>query len=274
MLRWLLDLERLGDDRFGAPIPLYEGRHNLFGGQVASQALRAASHTVDTDLRPHSLHAYFVRSGRLDVPLELHVDRTRDGRSFATRHVEAVQDGTSVFSLIASFQRDETGAEYQLPMASGVPDPDVLDAEPTRGTGLPSDGPLEVRTIETAAGAEPFAAAARLWVRYREPLPEDATSLACLLTFVADMRTGTAAVTAVGGSLRKIGMLTSLDHAVWFHRPAPVDGWFLLEMRPLSNAGARGLVLGSIHASDGVHVASFTQELLVRPPDARRRERP
>ena len=135
MIRELLDLEPLGDDRFDAFVPEYNYRPNLFGGQVAGQALRAAALTVQPGCPPHSLHSYFVRSGRLDVPLTMQVERIRDGRSYTVRGVEAMQDGEVILDLIASFQVPEPGDRYSQPMPP-VPGPDDLDSDSFHGTGF------------------------------------------------------------------------------------------------------------------------------------------
>jgi acyl-CoA thioesterase-2 len=255
----LLDLGPLGDDRFDAPIPDYVSRPNLFGGQVAAQALRAAAMTVDDALRPSSLHAYFVTSGGRDQKLVMEVERVRDGRSFAYRNVEATQEGRVVFTLSTALHRPEDGPVRSRPMPSAA-HPDDLPHEET-GYGFP-DLPMEIRTIGHPTGEGQ--GDVTLWFRSTEPR-EGATpsDVACLLAFVADMRTGFAAAAGLGDF--EAGMMTSLDHSIWFHR-LDIDpgGWLLVHIEPLSNADARGLVLGTIHDEHGTHAASFTQEVLVR----------
>src|SRR5688572_14276390 len=149
MIRDLLDLEPMGDDRFTAATP-DEGPGRLFGGQVASQALRAATLTVAPERLPHSLHAYFVRPGRPGVPLVLQVDRTRDGRSFTTRRVEASQEGEPIFTMVASFHIEEDGDDWQLPAPTGVPDPAALggDATMSRWTSV---SPFDMRLVTRPA---------------------------------------------------------------------------------------------------------------------------
>jgi acyl-CoA thioesterase-2 len=263
----LLDLERLDRDLFRAAVtgPWPTGR--LFGGQVAAQALRAAAHTVDVDHHPHSLHGYFLRPGSPATPVLLHVDRIRDGRSFTTRRVVAVQEGEAIFTLGASFHRDEPDGEYQAPPPAGVPPPDAdVDWYESPLSRFGTAGPFDVREL---APSKPDARGAiettrRVWVRVRSALDDDRALHACLLTFVSDMGAVYAAAIPVGGELGTI-MGASLDHAVWFHRPIRLDEWVLYDLRPVSNAGSRGLVNGTFHTHEGVLGASVAQEALIRP---------
>lgn len=255
----LLALERQGRGRFRAATPA-DGPSRLFGGQVASQSLRAATLSVDPDRRPHSFHAYFVRPGTPDVPLDLEVERTRDGRSFSTRRVTASQDGEAIFVLAASFHIQEEGDDWQLPAPSDVPAPeDVAGAEsPLRR--FSSMSPFELRPVRRDAELpmmHPF------WARSREPLPDDPAVHACVTAFMSDM--------GVVGSARAPGSSAvpfagaSLDHAVWFHRPARADDWLLFSVAPVTNAAARGLAHGTMHTREGVLAVSIVQEALLRP---------
>jgi acyl-CoA thioesterase-2 len=263
MIRELLDLEPLGDDRFDAPVPAYDYRPNLFGGQVAGQALRAATLTVGSDRPPHSLHAYFVRPGRLDVPLAMQVERVRDGRSFTVRGVEAWQEGEVVLDLVASFHGAEHGARYEQPIADTL-DPDEADPDPFQGTGF-AEAPIETRLAFEAGGSPPppFGTATRFWARSTESWDDDPGLGAAYLAYVADMRTGTALVDQ-WEMQRGHYMVASLDHSLWFHDRASPSEWLLVDLRRVAIGGNRGLVLGTVHARDGRHVASFTQELVVR----------
>ncbi len=267
MIRELLDLEPLADDRFDAPVPSYDYRPNLFGGQVAGQALRAAALTVAADRPPHSLHAYFVRSGRLDVPLSMQVERIRDGRSFTVRGVEAWQQDEVILDMIASFHVPENGPRYSQQMPD-VPHPNDLDPDPDAFLGSGFDIlPIETRVATVAAGPPPtpFGSAVRFWARSTEAWVDDDPGLtAAYLAYVADLRTGTGIVDRWEME-RGQWMIASLDHSLWFHdRVAPSD-WVLVDLRRVATGGNRGLVLGTMHAYDGRHVASFTQELVVRP---------
>lgn len=294
----LLDLDETGPDRYGAITPA-EGPPRLFGGQVAAQSLRAATLSVDADRAVHSLHSYFVRPGRPGLPLQLVVERIRDGRSFATRRVTAVQEDEAIFVLDASFHVAEDGFDWHVPMAADTPPPDEVPPRDVFGRRPPwakgadaatpdgeaegeGDGGDDDEEI-TPPGAPPGVRfrrprAAQLfemrplrlgedfslhpsWVRLAEPIGDDPSLHACALTYVSDMAVVRAAV-APGAPLSWGG--ASLDHAVWFHRPFRVDEWLLFSAEPLTNFGARGLARGSFHTQDGALVASFVQECLLR----------
>jgi acyl-CoA thioesterase-2 len=253
----ILALQESGPGRFLAPTP-EDGPPRLFGGQVASQAARAATLTVDPARSMHSLHAYFVRPGRPGVPVELTVNTTRDGRSFSTRRVAASQEGDDILLLDASFHVAETGDEWQADPPPDVPPPDEVTlpdfaSAPFQMMSRPFDL-RPIRAVE-AWSLHPC------WVRVREPLGDDLALHACALTYISDL--------AVVGSVRMPGSTApwggaSLDHAVWFHRPARVDQWLLFSVNPVLNSGARGLARGTFHTEDGTLVASLAQECLLR----------
>lgn len=252
----LLELEASGEDRFVATSPT-EGWGRLYGGQVAAQALRAATLTVDAERLPHSLHAYFIRPGRLGTPLDLVVERTRDGRSFSTRSVSASQEGVLIFSMMVSFHRREEGEEWQEQISlADVPGPD----------DVPTDGHTILPRWNFGFDIRPLAADVPrphpCWVRLRGPIPDDPNLHACALAYISDR--------AVVGSARPPSATfqisgTSLDHAIWFHRSPRVDQWLLFSVDPVVNSGARGLARGSFRDTDGVLVASISQEALLRP---------
>src|SRR5665213_3137802 len=255
----LLTLSPLGEDRWSAPTPA-EGPPRLFGGQVAAQSLRAACLSVEDGPRPHSLHGYFVRPGRPDTDLELVVERMRDGRSFTTRHVTAVQEGQAIFELTASFHTDEEGADWQEPTAERPPMPDPGEGERDDSPfgGFHATNPFVIRPVRTVGAGF---AVHPCWVRLREPLGADPRLHACALAYVSDLAVVQAA-RAPGSTGMPFG--ASLDHAVWFHRPVDVSQWLLFTAGPVSNFGARGLARGTFHTSDGVLVASLAQEALLR----------
>ena len=260
-LRDLLNLEPDGDDCWLAATPA-EGPPRLFGGQVAAQSLRAATLTVDPGRPPHSLHAYFIRPGRPGVPLELSVERTRDGRSFTTRHVTAAQDGEAIFILSASFHSGEEGDDWHLPGPAGLPDPDDIEAPESPFHRFATMSPFEMRPVHPP---EPGAFPVRhpMWVRAAGPLGDDPALHACVITFMSDM--GVVGSVRSPVSARPVEFMgASLDHAVWFHRPARADEWLLFSVDPVTNAAARGLARGSFHTRDGVLVASIAQEALLR----------
>jgi acyl-CoA thioesterase II len=257
----ILDLAASGEDRWMAPTP-GEGPPRLFGGQVAAQALWAASQTVSADRPPHSLHAYFVRPGRPDTTLELIVERTRDGRSFATRHVTAVQQDSVIFTLTASFHVAEAGTDWQVasPDLSPPTGEDFAPDEPRFRTFWEAS-PFQLRPLRSDPGRF---APHPCWVRLVESIAPDPALQACALTFMSDM--GVVASARAPDDRDHPASLASLDHAVWFHRPFDLSEWHLFTVDPVSNSGARGLAMGTVHAQDGRLVASIAQEALIRSP--------
>lgn len=244
-----------------APTP-GDGPERLFGGQVASQSLRAATLTVPADRPPHSLHAYFVRPGRPGVPLQLHVERVRDGRSFTTRQVTAAQDGEPIFTLIASFHGAEEGDDWQLPAPTGAGDPDGAELPPSPVSAFASMSPFDIRPTRVPdPGGWPIIHP--LWVKTKRALPDDPALHACVLAFISDMGV-VGSARAPGSILPKQFMGASIDHAMWFHRPARTDEWLLFSVEPVSNSGARGLARGWLHTREGTLVASIAQEALLR----------
>lgn len=255
----LLTLTPTGEDRWAAPTPA-EGPPRLFGGQVAAQSLRAACLTVDPGPRPHSLHGYFIRPGRPDTDLELVVERMRDGKSFTTRHVTAVQEGQAIFELTASFHTDEEGNDWQEPPPDR-PDPEDSfdpDREDSPFGGFRATNPFVIRPLRRLG--ESFSMHP-CWVKVREELEPDERLHACALAYVSDL-----AVVQAARAPGSVGMPfgASLDHAVWFHRPVDVGEWLLFSAGPVSNFGARGLARGTFHTRYGVLVASIAQEALLR----------
>ena len=257
----LLDLKDVGEDLYEAPTP-NDGMGRLFGGQVASQTLRAATLTVEPGRLPHSLHAYFIRPGRPGSPIELAVERTRDGRSFTTRRVVASQNGEPIFELSASFHAAEEGDDWHLPAPSGIATPeDATDVESPMAQ-FPTMSPFELRPVVPREPGE-FPIIHPFWVRTRDRLPDDAALHACVLAFISDMGVVGSARSPVS-TLPRMFMGASLDHAVWFHRPARADEWILFSVDPVTNFGARGLARGTMHTADGVLLASIAQEALLR----------
>jgi acyl-CoA thioesterase II len=257
----LVEVEAIGPDRYRAVTASPLSRPTLFGGALVAQALRAAAASTDPEKHPHSLHATFVRAGRAGHGVELAVARTRDGRSFATRQVTASQGERVVMTMTASFHRDEPSPEYQRPAGMAMPDP----AGPADGSRR---GMLGIDIVEIG---EPGDARYLAWARSRQALPADRGLHAAAMAFMSDCGAPGVAAWAIGlaaggpdGSRDGTPMTTSLDHAMWFHRPGLCDDWVLVSAVPLSTAGSRGLILGSVHDRDGRHLASFTQEMLIR----------
>lgn len=260
----LLDVEPLDRDLFRGHNIEHEPGGRLFGGLIAAQALRAAQRTADADHTVHSLHSYFMRPGRQGMPVILHVDRIRDGRSFATRRVVAVQQGQAIFTMAASFQRPEPGAEYAIAPAADTPAPDDAAHHPTPFDGYHGRMSLEIiELMPFDAAPDGAGTTRRAWVRTNGPLPDDPSLHACVLAYMSDFAAVFASAKAVPVDPARI-MVASLDHALWFHRPIRLDEWVLVDQRPVSNSSSRGLVTGSMHSQDGVLGASVAQEALIR----------
>jgi acyl-CoA thioesterase-2 len=271
----LLDLERIEENIFRGVSPA-ESPVRVFGGQVAGQALVAAGRTVPADRRVHSLHAYFIRPGDPRIPIVYEVDRIRDGRSFTTRRVTAVQRGKAIFALSASFQVDEPGLDHGEPMPM-VADPDEvpgyaiqdpeLRAKMGRAAQLPR--PIDIRYVTEPAWISresgPREATNQVWMRADGVLPDDQLLHVCVLTYCSDM-------TLLDAVLARHGVYwglddvngASLDHALWFHRPFRADEWFLYDCVSPTASGARGLATGRFFSRDGAHLATVVQEGLLR----------
>src|SRR5215472_5486169 len=253
----LLSLERIEDNLFRTVVVQAEPA-GLFGGQVAAQALRAAAETVPADRHPHSLHGYFLSRGDASRRVLLTVNRDRDGGSYSNRRVIAVQNGKVIFNMAASFHVTEDGSDYQA-----HPMPDVEQ---------PQDQPDDERWhrmhgVEIRVPAQPNQGQqwpSRLWVRSRHKLDGDMLNT-CGLAYISDMFTGLAATPGISIS----GPLTSIDHSVWFFRPAVLDDWVLMDLQPESTGGGRGMYTGRIFRRDGVLAAGIAQETLFRPAVAR-----
>lgn len=265
-----LDLERLDRDLFlGDP---GRGERRLFGGLVAAQSVIAAYRTVE-DGAMHSLHAYFLRPGRHNVPIRYVVYRIRDGRTFTTRDVVAYQSGEAIFNLSCSFARPEEGITHQEPMPE-VPGPDGLPDWEFARPDRPEDAELmkqmmrndavEMRAIDARDRPLPGPTPRRrVWVRVRGVLPEDPSVHAALMAYASDR--GLIATARFGHNIpRDMRSSASLDHALWFHRPPRFDGWLLFTSEsPVAHA-ARALILGQMYRPDGTRVASVVQEGLIR----------
>ncbi|HEY6423581.1 MAG TPA: acyl-CoA thioesterase II [Pseudonocardiaceae bacterium] len=272
----LLDLERIEDDIFrGESLPEFPVR--VFGGQVAGQALVAASRTVPLERAVHSLHAYFVRAGDPRVPIVFDVDRIRDGRSFTTRRVVAIQHGKAIFVLSASFQLPEDGLEHAHEMPD-VPPPEHLDDLATwvgRGSSsyaaairrIPRAFDLRYVTPPVWAGLGEEARPgqpSRLWMRADGVLPDDPLVHVCLLAYASDLTLLGSVATGHGPQLGEGLMAASLDHAMWFHRPFRADDWVLYDCTSPSASGGRGLATGEFFSRDGRLLATVVQEGVVR----------
>ncbi|HEY9476343.1 MAG TPA: acyl-CoA thioesterase II [Mycobacteriales bacterium] len=270
----LLDLETIEVDIFRGTSPKV-ALQRVFGGQVAGQALVAAGRTVPVERRVHSLHAYFLRPGDPSVPLVYSVDRIRDGRSFTSRRVVAIQHGLAIFSLSASFHRAEEGIDHQSPMPS-VPDPEGLATLPQRyaayahtlGPFARLPRPIDLRYVDAPPWEQradgPREPLSRMWLRTDGRLPDDPLLHVCALTYASDMSLLDSVMVGHGMAWGQDIAGASLDHAMWFHRPFRADEWLLYESRSPSASGGRGLAEGRFWTRDGRHVATVVQEGLLR----------
>jgi acyl-CoA thioesterase II len=271
----VLDLEWIEVNIFRGRSP-DESRQRVFGGQVAGQALVAATRTVDEHNRlVHSLHAYFLRPGDPAVPILYEVDRIRDGRSFSTRRVVAIQHGQAIFNLQASFHVPEGGMDHQLEMPQDVPPPEMVPDWKTRmaphrerlGETYDRVRPIDTRWVdmhpierdgETALGQQ-------VWLRADGTLPDDPTLHACIVTYASDMTLLDTTILPFGLSYDSPNVqMASLDHGMWFHRPFRADEWLLYDQWAISTGSSRGLAGGSIYTRDGRLAVTVVQEGLLR----------
>lgn len=276
-----LELERIEDNIFrGQSVDIGSG--SVFGGQVLGQALSAAQQTVDAERHAHSLHAYFILPGDVEAPVLYDVERIRDGRSFTTRRIVAIQHGRPIFNMAVSFQVAEEGASHQADMPD-VPPPEALRPEQAlrqeiaerMGDRLPDalrdaaarSWPVEFRPVDPV---DPFRPEARpptryAWFRADGPLPDEDALHRSVLALASDWGLLRPAMRPHGLSFMQPNFqVASLDHALWFHRPFRADQWLLYAMDSPSASNARGLGRGQIYAQDGRLVASVAQEGLMR----------
>jgi acyl-CoA thioesterase-2 len=270
----LLELERLEQNLFrGASRDI--GSPQVFGGQVLGQALMAASATAAA--RPvHSLHAYFLRRGDFNAPIIYEVDRSRDGTSFTSRRVVAIQHGQQIFHMSASFQAPEDGPDHQVCAPDVTPPeqlPDMTTEVRKSLDGMPAERrrfwsqerPFEYRSVEPVEAGGPRPGVRHLWFRLVDQCPDDPVLHCCLLAYMSDYHLLETATLPHGLSYRSGEvMLASIDHAMWFHRPVRVDEWLLYALVSPSSSGSRGLAFGRIFDREGRLVASTAQEGLMR----------
>lgn len=280
-----LDLQSAGnssrdEDLFIGPSQwMPHGR--VFGGQVLAQSLVAASRTIE-NRNVHSMHGYFLRPGNMELPITFSVDRLRDGRSFSTRRVQAFQSDVPIFSMIASFQEEDPGLEHQDDFPSGIPDPESLPS----AADLIGDNPHPV--AQYWAKARPFdmrhvdspiyfsvegnpVAHQAVWLRALGPMPDDQSLHTAALAYASDYSILESIYRRHSIAWSHPGLKSaSLDHAMWFHRPAKVDQWMLYVQESPSAQGGRGLALGRIFNSRGELLATVAQEGMVRVPEMRK----
>jgi len=268
---------RTSEDIFTGPSQwMPHGR--VFGGQVLAQSLVAAQRTVAVDRVVHSMHAYFLRPGKVDLPITFSVDRIHDGRSFTTRRTQAYQDGLPILSMIASFQDDDGGLDHQALMPEGVPDPETLPsvAEHLSGIENPvakywsSERPFDMRHVPSPVFLSvegDHVAHQAVWFKTIGPMPDDPNLHRAALAYASDY-------SILEPIMRRHGLpwatpgfkAASLDHAMWWHRFGRVDEWMLYVQESPNAIGGRGLSLGRIFRRDGTLLASVAQEGMLRVP--------
>lgn len=272
-----LQLDRVDADHFTGPsLPRPRGR--VFGGQVLAQSLVAAGRTVPDGRLVHSLHGYFLRPGDVRLPIEFAVERLRDGRSFSARRTHALQNGVPILSMITSFQEEQEGLDHADPAPDAPPPDDVVSALDVLG---PIDHPMATFWTESAAfdlrhversifiGPGPERTDRQMvWVRARGPVPADELTQRALMAYACDQLMLEPVLRRHGHSWVSPGLsMASLDHAMWWHRPARVDEWLLYVQSSPSAQGGRGLTAAKVYDADGALVASIAQEGMVRLPD-------
>lgn len=273
----ILDLEPLEHNLFRGRGPS-EGWQRVFGGQVLGQALVAAIRTVEAERSAHSLHAYFLRPGDPQVPIIYEVDRIRDGKSFTTRRVVAIQHGHAIFSMSASFQVEETGLDHQTPMPKVPPPEELVPEDELKRKFVESasepmksywrrERPIELRPVSLRhyMGREKLEPAQQVWFRATGALPDDPALHRCILAYASDMLLLDTSLYPHARSLFDRDLqVASLDHALWFHRPFRTDEWLLYAQDSPSASGGRGFNRGAIYTREGLLVASVAQEGLIR----------
>lgn len=274
----ILDLETIEHNLFRGRSPETSWQR-VFGGQVIGQALVAAQRTVDETRHVHSLHGYFMRPGDPSVPIIYEVERLRDGGSFTTRTVVAIQHGKAIFTLAASFQADEEGLEHQIPMKQGIKGPDGLMSDREFGEQymkhapdhiaayFQRDRPIEMKptSLDHYLTRDKLEPEQNVWFRVLGAVPDDRALQAAVLAYVSDMTLLDGALFPHGRTVfdRDI-QAASLDHSMWFHRPHKLDDWLLYAQDSPNAANGRGFTRGSFYTRDGQLIASVAQEGLIR----------
>jgi acyl-CoA thioesterase-2 len=275
----LLDVERIEEN-------LYRGQNHatehVFGGQVLAQAIATAFRTVIAEHHLHSLHAYFLRAGDWRIPILYEVDRIRDGRSFSTRRVVAIQHGRAIFHLSSSWQKREEGLSHGAPMPD-VPPPETLRGERETYAAIARKHPefkryafrfeaIDSRQVERVSVTDDVLHPPHrhTWLKTRDPLPDDSEVHLAMLGYMSDLDFMSTSMLPHGrNALRGQIQGASLDHALWFHRPFRADEWLLFAKESPNASGARGFVRGRFYDRAGTLVATAAQECLIRPVGAR-----
>jgi len=266
---------RTTEDIFtGTSHPMPTGR--IFGGQVLAQAIIAADRTTTADRVPHSMHGYFLRPGDAMRGLTFSVDRIHDGRSFSTRRTQAFQAGVPIFSMIASFEHEDAGLEHHVEMPTGVTEPEAVTGSAALhplSQRLLADSPIEVvhadgGVYDRVEGEQ--VPRQNVWMRVRRPLGDDPELHRAVLAYMSDLTIQEPVLRAHGVPWALPGLkVASLDHAMWWHRPARADQWLLYAQESPSARSGRGLSTGRLFTREGELVATVAQEIMVRVPEQR-----
>lgn len=266
----ILDLEQLEVNIYRGSVfsPESGNWQRTFGGHVAGQSLVSAVRTVDPKYQVHSLHGYFLRPGDAKAPTVFIIERLRDGGSFATRRVNAIQHGETIFSMSASFQSDQSGIHHQDTMPSAPPPddlPGLTEVKAFDDAGFKQFAEWDVRVVpqEKLERLPGKASQQQVWFRHRDPLPDDFVLHVCALAYLSDLTLlGSAQVHHAAE--RQHLQVASLDHAMWFMRPFRADEWLLYDQSSPTASGGRSLTQGKIYTQTGEMVAAVTQEGLTR----------
>jgi acyl-CoA thioesterase-2 len=271
----ILNVERI-------EVNLYRGQnHNtehVFGGQVLAQAIAAAYRTVDESHQLHSIHAYFLRPGDWNIPILYEVDRIRDGRSFTTRRIVAIQHGRAIFNLASSWQKQEAGLSHASPLPD-VPPPEALRSDREAFLEAAQENPelkrftfrfdaIDSRQVERIPMTDegPHPPYKHTWLKTRDALPDNPEVHLAMLAYMSDLDfMGTSMLPHGRSAMREHVQGASLDHSLWFHRPFRADEWLLFAKESPNAGGARGFVRGEFFNRGGELVATAAQECLIRP---------
>ncbi|MDP5253811.1 MULTISPECIES: acyl-CoA thioesterase II [unclassified Vibrio] len=274
----LLQLERLEEGLFRGQSENL-GLPQVYGGQVIGQALSAARYTVPEDRTVHSFHSYFLLPGDPEKPIIYDVEKLRDGRSFSTRRVKAIQNGKNIFYLTASYHIDEEGFEHQKAMPDNIPGPDKLESETELAQKIAEylpeklrrtfcgEKPIETRPVIAINPLKPKANEAKqyLWIRANGEMPDNRLIHQYLLAYASDWGFLVTALHPHEVSIMTPGFqVATIDHSIWFHRPFKMDDWLLYAIESPTASGTRGLVRGEIYNQQGQLVASAVQEGVMR----------
>jgi acyl-CoA thioesterase-2 len=263
----LLHITQTGADEFCAePGEEFLGRGRLFGGAVMALLVRASAATVSTGRYPNAMHSFFLSGVKPQLPLRIRITRPHDGSTFSVRSVQLEQGTRTRATATISYTTHYPGPDVPLPMPSAIPGPEAAFERNRVLEGAPFAASFDVREIDVrpAYRAHPGRTSRLLWVRLQEPMPSEPALGACLVAYISDFGATLAARALVGATHLSPGQFGSLNHSLWWHRAADPGEWLLIDFRPITAGSSRGLVTGSVHNAGGAHVATLTQEAMMR----------